>query len=490
VLVTQEHTGALAGPPPVRPIIWCRDTDLIRDAARQIGAGGHSCALVRTGNGLGIITDHDFRRRVGTGELSVDAQVSALATAPVLTIDDRASAAAALLRMLEHAVHHLVVTDRADQPIGVVRAVDLAQAEVRDPLLVRSAIGGAATLEDLARAARQLPATIVELHARRVPSLHLGAVHAALIDAIMRQVLRLEPPELGGLRQSWVVLGSLARREPLPLSDVDTALVWEDPPDRPGGPADHSPSPEAIRAAAGRVLDHLRDCGLVPCLNGTSADTPTFSRSRSAWRAAIREWQDDPVQTRALMMSAMVTDSRPVTEPELGGTLTDSVDPATRTHNTRFLRALLDEALGFHPPTGFVRDFVVEHTGEHRGQLDLKRGGLAPVAALARWVAIVTSTAGGTTPERLRRGAERGLLTADEAQTLAGAFEDIYALVLDREVAALRAGAAASTFIAPAELDTLTRRHLRETFRVVRAIQARLNEHWLARLEVAARADQ
>lgn len=128
---------------------------------------------------------------------------------------------------------------------------------------------------------------------------------------------------------------------------------------------------------------------------------------------------------------------------------------------------------------------MVEHAGEHRGQLDLKRGGLAPVAALARWVAIVTGTAGGTTPERLRRGAEHNLLTTDEAQSLTGAFEDIYALVLDREVDALRAGATATTFIAPRELDTLTRRHLRESFRAIRSIQARLDEHWLARLEQA-----
>lgn len=196
----------------------------------QISTGDHSCALVQTGDGLGIVTDHDFRRRVATGELGVDAPVSALATVPAPTIDDQASQAAVLLRMLEHAVHHLVVTDRTGRPAGVVRAVDLAQVEVRDPLLVRSAIGTATTLDELAGAARRLPATIVGLHERRVPPLHLGAVHAALVDAILRQVLRLDPPELAGRRLSWVVLGSLARREPLPLSDIDTALVWDDAP--------------------------------------------------------------------------------------------------------------------------------------------------------------------------------------------------------------------------------------------------------------------
>jgi CBS domain-containing protein len=457
-----------------RPIVWCRATDRVRDVARQISARTHSCALVRTGTGVGIVTDHDFRQRVATGEVGVDAPVSALATVPVLTIGADATQAAALLQMVEHAVHHLVVTDRDGEPVGVVRAVDLAQVEVRDPIRVRTAIESATTLDGVAEAARLLPTTIVALRDSQVPAPQIGALHAAVVDAIVRRVLRMRTePVLAGVRHSWLVLGSLARREPLPLSDIDTALVWDDSP---------APAPDpagSIRAAAGRVLDDLRHCGLEPCPHGTNADNPTFSRSRSDWAATIRAWQAGAAPERGLLMSAMVTDSRPLTEPALGRTLTEPI----RTRNTRFLRALLNEALGFRPPTGLVRDFVVEHGGAHRGQLDLKKGGLAPVVALARWIAIVTGDASGTTPDRLRRGAEAGLLTADEAQTLAGAFEDVYALVLLHEADALRTGAAPTTFIAPRELDTLTRRHLRETFRVIRSVQSHLDEHWLARLE-------
>ena len=87
---------------------------------------------------LGIVTDRDFRHRVATGEVGVDAPVTAVAVVPVLTIDETATHADALLRTVEHAVHYLVVTDRGGQLIGVVRAVDLAQSEVRDPLVVRA----------------------------------------------------------------------------------------------------------------------------------------------------------------------------------------------------------------------------------------------------------------------------------------------------------------------------------------------------------------
>jgi len=127
---------------------------------------------------------------------------------------------------------------------------------------------------------------------------------------------------------------------------------------------------------------------------------------------------------------------------------------------------------------------VVQHTGEHRGQVDLKAGGLAPIVSLARWIAVAAGDASGTTVERLRRGTALGLLTADEADTLAGGFDGIYALLLRRQVEAIRAGQTPSTYIAPRDLDTLTRRHLRETFRAVALVQARVDRDWLHRLPV------
>ncbi|MCA2219309.1 putative nucleotidyltransferase substrate binding domain-containing protein [Jidongwangia harbinensis] len=461
----------------MRPIVWCRPTDRVRDVAARIGEAAHSCALLRTGAGLGIVTDNDFRRRVATGDVSVDAPVAELATVPALTVDEDATQAAGLLQMVEHGVHHLVVVNQSDRPVGVVRVVDLAQAEVRDPLLIRAAIENAATIDELAEASRLLPATIVELRDNGVAGPHIGAVHATVVDAIVRRAIGLRPDDvLSEVPHSWVLLGSQARREPLPRSDLDTALVWADPP----GPEATLDKAEAIRAAAGAVLADLRRCGLEPCPNGANADNPLFSRARSGWAAAARAWQDDPTMHGALLLSAMVADSRPITEVPLGRAMTEMIRSHTRT--TQFLRAMLSEALGWRPPTGFVRDFVVQHSGEHRGQLDLKSGGLAPVVSLARWVAIATGDAHGTTPERLNRGAERGLLGADEARTLVGAFEDVYSLLLDHEVRALRSGETPTTFIVPKTLDTLTRRHLRESFRAVAAIQNRLDQGWLIRL--------
>jgi CBS domain-containing protein len=459
----------------MRSVVWCRADERVRDVAERIGAAADTCALVRLDRGFGIVTDHDFRRAVALGQSDPDSPVSGLASIPALTIDEDADRTTALLLMVEHGVHHLVVTAAGGVPVGVVRVVDLTRAEIRDPLVIRSTIDSATSLEQLARAYALLPATIEELRASGVPAFQIGAVQSAVVEAVIRRGIELRPDAaMSAVRHSWLVLGSLARREPLPGSDLDTALLWEDPAPEAADPAD------SLRAAAGEVLDDLKHCGLTPCPNGVNASNPLFSRSRSAWRAAAKGWLRDPSRAGALLLSSMVVDSRPVTDTALGLHITDAIRAHIRT--MPFMLALLEESLGWRPPTGFFRDFVVLHSGEHRGQLDLKRGGIAPVVALGRWIAIGVGDSHGTTPDRLRRGADAGLLTTDELHTLVGGFESVYSLLLDHESRAISAGTTPTTYLSPRDLDPLARRHLRETFRAIIAVQTRANQHWIRRL--------
>ena len=76
----------------MRPVLWCEPDEPVRAVAARIGTAGESCALVRRDHaigdhtGIGIVTDHDFRQRVATGEIGVDAPVKDLTSSPVLTI--------------------------------------------------------------------------------------------------------------------------------------------------------------------------------------------------------------------------------------------------------------------------------------------------------------------------------------------------------------------------------------------------------------------
>lgn len=459
----------------VRPLVRCEPKAPIRDVARQVTDARSTCALVEFRDGLGIVTDMDFRRRVATGEIDVGAPIHRIARRPARTVSGDTTVATALLEMVEHDLRHLIVLDDEARPVGVLRVVDLASSELRDPLVVRGAVEKAGSVKELAEACRLLPPTAVELFDTGVPPVRIGALLAVVLDAVLRRLLELDREAIRTpTASSWLVLGSLARREPLPTSDIDTALIWDDP-----EPGEEEQVAVAARAAASNFLDDMERCGLPRCHDGANADDPRFGRSLADWERAASTWVRDLSGDGALLLATMLADSRPLNEVALGRAAIDRMLAATRT--PQFRKALLEYTLSSRPPIGFVRNLVVEHSGEHRGQLSLKRGGLRPVTSLSRWVAVMTGDTHGTTSQRLRRGAAEGLLTADESESLVGAHEHLYGLLLQQEVAAIRAGEPASTYLDPGELDSLSRRHLRESFRAIAHVQDRLGSQWMAR---------
>ncbi|MFC5177313.1 putative nucleotidyltransferase substrate binding domain-containing protein [Nocardioides taihuensis] len=465
-----DHTpGSARG--LMRPLITAEHDEPVSVVAGRVTEGNHSAALVRSPTAWGVVTDRDFRGRVATGEVPLSAPVGELASFPAITISEDFSQAAAFSRMIAQGVHHLVIVDSRGTPQGIIRAVDFASAEIRNPLQVRGLIDGAGDLDALQAAARLLAPSLIELGASGMPASQIGSLHASIIDAVLRRMLELLDDEQPDPAPAWVVLGSLARREPLPHSDVDTALVLP-------GTGDHQRE-DCLRWAE-QVLSALETCGLSRCDNGANATNPLFARSRDEWDAAVARWLADPMGEQTLLLSSIVIDSRPVAGVALGRTVTDAI----RRHRpgAEFLGRFVRECTAVKPPSGFVREFVVDHGGHHRGQLDLKRGGLLPVAALGRWVAMVTGDARGGTLDRLRRGREAGLLTHDEADTLDAAFDQVYDLLLRRDLASLAVGGTASTYLDPRELDSLTRRHLRETFRAVASVQESVLAGWTRRV--------
>ena len=457
----------------LRPPVWVEPGDSLHTAAAHITDTGQSCALVRTPGGLGIVTDSDFRRAWGSAARPPGTPVAEIATVPARTVPAGTSRALAFVTMVEHGVHHLVVVDDAGQPAGIVRAIDLASADVRNPLLIRRAIESAATMDQLTDSAALLPATAVELAGSGLPAERTGRLLAAIRDALLRKIIEFTPVP-GDLAWSWFVLGSTARYEPLPGSDLDTAIAWPDPPPGTADPADRN------RGLADQVLRAMQRCGLSPCPDGANASNPLFSRPVSDWAAAAANWQRHPEGDRALLLTSMVADRRALTNLAVGREVTEHTLPKHPPHD--FLAMMMRLTVAVKPSLGFVRDFVVEHSGEHRGELDLKRRGLIPVAAIGRWVAVVTGDASGSTRDRLDRGRDAGVLTPDEADSLRGAFDLIYELLLHQHVAAIRAERPPSRHLDPRTLDPLTRRYLRSAFREIAQAQADLENDWAHRL--------
>jgi CBS domain-containing protein len=153
-----------------------------------------------------------------------------------------------------------------------------------------------------------------------------------------------------------------------------------------------------------------------------------------------------------------------------------ALDAVVREARSRpgFLRALGRRALELRPPTGFVRDLVVERHGEHAGRLDLKRGGITIVGNLARVQAVVCGVVAKGTVERLAATGPHAPLDRSTADELVEAFGFLWELRLRHQVEQVHAGTDPDEFLDPSTLGPVARTGLKEAFRVIARAQREL----------------
>ncbi|MFC9555922.1 putative nucleotidyltransferase substrate binding domain-containing protein [Rhodococcus sp. NPDC056960] len=453
------------------PITWCHASDSIREVAQTMTRTGQSCTNFVHDGQIGIVTDDDFRKRVATGEIPVNAPISAIASIPAMAISSDVTVSTAYLHMVEHGIHHLVVTDTAGAAVGIARVVDIAATDVRHPLLIRSATSSARSFDELAQATTMLRPTAVELWDAGVPPFHLGALYSTMVEAVFRKLVELcsTTAPLSGIHSSWMLLGSLGRREPLLNSDVDTALVWN--PIRGNGCS--QPRREDVAAACHPLLNRLNQFGLMPCPEGLNASSPLFNRTVAAWQQAAVFWREELDNSKYLMLSSTLLDARPITNTALAQPVRAAFAAGTDNHS--FARTFTHYSLGSRPPSGFARNFVIGRFGELKGHLNLKKAGLRPVVSLARALALRTGDTTGSTVDRLDRAHDAGLLDLDEAESLKGAFTLCYDLVLGEQIHAIKNDHAISSTVDVDKLDSLQRRHLRAAFRSINQVQERIS---------------
>jgi CBS domain-containing protein len=459
-----QPVGALIRSEPV----ICEPTISIREAVRLMTAAGASAVVVRLDEGrVGIVTDRDLRTRVLAAGVATDAPVCEVMSAPAYACSPDRLGGELLLEMLDRGFRHFPVLSVTGEILGVVEDVDIVAGQTRSSFFLRQRIGRARSIEELVELGGDLRAFLIAMHDTRLASTTFMSVYGVVVDALTRRLIELAVQEAGGqsVEFAWLALGSQARREMSPSADLDSAIVWF-------GEVEEAAVRPWLHGVAQQVVAALERCGLRADERGASASNILFVRSLASWQRAARSWIADPTQEKALLLTSVLVDSRPVWGVHMGTPVTDTFRSAQ--HHSALLRMLARFALSYHPPTGFLRGLVVEHGGEHRGRLDLKYGGVLPIVDLARWAGMAAGVTSASTLERLRAAGAAGALPEADAHTLQDAFHLISDLRLSHQVRQLRVGEEPDNHVDPAALSPLMRSQLKDAFRAVASIQRRI----------------
>jgi CBS domain-containing protein len=443
----------LRGAPPM-----CDPETPISRAAEIMIAEGRSAVLVRTREGLGIVTDGDLRAKVVAGDVARDAPVSAIMSLPVHTIGTGAFAAEAGLLMLTLGVSHLPVVDHAGVVAGIVSAGDLMSLQARNPFALRRSLQGARDEDELAAAARDIPQLFVDLLDARLDAPMVGRVLTVLHDQVTVRLLELAferhgPPPV---EYAWLVFGSAARHELTVASDQDNGLAYADTDD---------PAVDAyFRDVAREVTGGLTRCGFPPDSHYVTADEDAWRRPLSGWRQVFA----DSLSSKDIVArgrAAVCFDYRQAAgQLYVTATLTEIMRDVPA--HPEFLKWLARTASGFRPQVSGLRRKL-------DAQIDIKRGALLPIQNLARYHALSRGITVQATVDRLAAVCDVDNEGTEADRLLREAYLTVKHLQLQHHADAVREGREPGNVIDTATLRPLARANLQEALRAVTDAQSR-----------------
>ena len=442
----------------------------VRDAVVRMTEHHVSYALIPLPDGeFGIFTDRDLRTRVVAAGLSVDVPITRVMSAPARRVTADLTAETVLMEMLECGLRHMPVVTTRGEVIGVLEDADLLAASARQSFMLRRSIGLAATVNELQAAAQRVTHTASALFRSGTKASATSGILSVVIDSVVRRALELALAEAAensaepGVPTSgfaWLTLGSIARREAMPSSDVDSALSWRD---------DLAPESGRLRGIARRTHAILDGCGLPSDSNGAIAASPNFARSQGDWSGAAKDWLDDPLIKNGVILSSLLLDGRVV----WGDAALHTVPGAyrrMRVEHPNALRLQLLNALSERVRTRSLRD-VLSRRG---GTFDLKSHAVTPIVNLARWGGLAGGVASASTPTRLAAAAASGALGERDAATLSEVFAMLQRLRMTHQVEQLSVGHSPGDVITMSELSPLNRSLLNDGLREIAAVQRRV----------------
>lgn len=438
-------------------------TTTVESAVKLLAGGTMSAAVVldSANRPMGIVTERDVLRKVAADGTPGSAPVTAIMSAPVATVPADAFVYVAIARMSRLGYRHLAVVDpdsKAYAGLLDVRAVLRQRATVA--LAIADEVAQATNWKALKAAFDRMPELGRSLRAEGVAAHQVAAVISGVVRDMTARAGELALADMvaekrGDAPAPWclLVLGSAGRGESLLSADQDNALIH-------GGVEDDYPW---FQEFGERVAHILNQAGIPFCRGGVMASKRKLRHNLAGWQESINAWFEHP-EPEAILNADIFYDFAAV-GGDLG--LAAALDEfSMRAQGARLFLNLMAKEIGEKGDAlGWFGRFKTK-----KGRVDLKIGGLFPIVAGARVLALRLGCNARSSRERWRAAAAAGILVTEDLARLLDAHEMILGLILDQQLADLANGLPASSQVEVRRLLELEQDRLKQALHVVRQI--------------------
>lgn len=423
-----------------------------------------SLLLEKEGRLVGIVTDRDFRSRVLAHNLPASTPLHSIMTPEPQTIDKQAYVFEAIQIMSQYNIHHLPVTDR-DASYSMITTTDIIRSQQDHPVYLISEIHRQTTVEGLESCSLQIRSLAATLSKQLIPAYEASHIITTITDALTQQLIKLARQQLGDppCVYSWLAFGSQARMDQGLNADQDNALLLEK---EPTGEIERYFSELATFVCQG-----LARCGMRLCPGNIMATNPELRLSLKGWSRRFGDWISSPTSD-ALLNATIFFDVRNIDGSKaLFNAMQQDIVARTQ-NNAVFLLHLAQSALQRTAPLGFLKHFILEHDGEHRKGLDLKKRGISLITDLVRVYSLSAGINEVNTRQRLIRLGNENIMDSKDSQNLLDAFDVLAQLRWDKHIQDLQQDHDITNLLDPSILSSLQRHQLKDSFAVINDAQA------------------
>ncbi|MDZ4127571.1 MAG: DUF294 nucleotidyltransferase-like domain-containing protein, partial [Hydrogenophaga sp.] len=415
---------------------------------------------------VGILTRSDILERITLPQLPLSTPIGKVMVQPVFTLTHQHTAQDAALLMSSRGIRHVPVT-RAGRAVGVVSERDLFALQRLSLKQVSSGLRNAPDVQTLLAGSHEIRRLARALLGQGVQAQQLTSLISHLNDVLTSRLVEIMANQHGlDLNAGcWIALGSEGRNEQTIATDQDNALILAEP--------DGGPAPDKARwlAFARDVNEALDACGYPLCKGNIMASNPACCLTLGEWQQRFADWIERGTP-QDLLNASIYFDFRSLAgQAALADRLRASVTQRAR-GNPRFLRQLALNGLSQSAPLNWLGQI---DTTEVAGldTLDLKLQGTAIFVDVARLYALAQGVVGTGTRERFEAAGPLLGVPESEHQAWVGGFEFLQMLRLRAQLDGTAVGGNPNR-IAINHLNDIDRRILKETFRVLRALQQRV----------------
>lgn len=467
-VLTSEYSYLQSADYSKNPVTCSSDT-LVKSAAKtmteqHIG----SIIITKDAKPVGIITDKDLRTKIATGQFSISESVSSIMSSPVITYPESTTIAEAQIAMLKHQITHLCITEDGtsnSKLTGVLSEHDIIVLRGNNASSLVKEIKRSQTIEQL-KAIRQKAEKLLKRYLEQDLPIEFAAKLISTINDVITQKIiekavqnqNSEPP----VNWTWLAIGSQGRQEQLLMTDQDNALVYDDVSEDK-----NEATKTYFLKLAKQINNDLATVGFELCPADMMGSNPKWCLSISEWSKQFNRWITTPDQDNLMLCTIFFDFEHVYGNKELVEKLAESVFNSIANHDI-FLNYLGRNALQNPPPLSFFRQFLVEESGEHKNQFDIKARSMMPLVDAARLLILSHNIKSiNNTLERFKKLMELEPQNKDTYLFCIEAYKDLLWFRTEQGLSNEDSG----RFIDVQSLSKLNRLKLRRSFKAVKLVQ-------------------